>query len=143
MHSVLVTAAVEGHKAWRAWRWKSGALVEAAQDGQLVQSATQARSRGSTQLPAASRRSARSRRRAVQSGVALAVAGVGGRGHLGSPSLLGQAAASVARHLGVLVSQHLAQRSPTRIVSTSVIAVLLPLRPSANDAQACGACQRF
>jgi hypothetical protein len=76
-------------------------------------------------------------------GVALAVAGVGGRGHLGSPSLLGQAAASVARHLGMLVSQHPAQRSPTRIVSTSVIAVLLPLGPSANDAQACGACQRF
>ena len=91
----------------------------------------------------ASRRSARSRRRAVQSGVALAVAGVGGRGHLGFPTLLGQAVDSVARHLGVLVSQHPAQRSPTLILSTSVITVLLPLGPSANDAQACGACQRF
>jgi hypothetical protein len=64
----------------------------------------------------ASRRSARSRRRAVQSGVALAVAGVGGRGHLGFPSLLGQAADSIGRHDGALISQHPAQRSPTCIL---------------------------
>jgi hypothetical protein len=91
----------------------------------------------------ASRRSARSRRRVVQSGVALAVAGVGGRGHLGFPCLLGQAADSVARHDGGLVSQHPAQHSSRRILPRSVIAVLLPLGPSANDAQACGACQWF
>jgi hypothetical protein len=51
--------------------------------------------------------------------------GIGGRGHLGVPSLLRRAAA------GTLPSS-----SPTLIVPTSVIAVLLRVGPGTNDAQA-------
>jgi hypothetical protein len=61
--------------------------------------------------------------------VALAVAGTGGLADLGLHQFLPQPDHGLAQHIGVLIASTLPASSPTLILPTSVIAVLLSLDP--------------